>query len=308
MTGAHAIVIGEALVDVIRDAAGGIRRHAGGSPMNVAVGLGRLGIDTTLVTQLGDDDNGRMIVEHLRDSAVTIEDGSITVDPTSTATANLDASGAATYDFDLRWGIEVPVVGGADLIHTGSIGSILEPGAESVRSVFASADPSVLLSFDPNIRPAIMGDHDEVTRLVEDLAARCHVVKMSDEDAAWLYPQRSLDDIADQYIAGGTTLFAVTRGRDGCLIRTDAVEVVLPAPAVAVVDTVGAGDAFMSGLLYAILGSGLTGSVLTGRLDRAGVEHVAGIALRSAAITVARAGANPPRAGELPVEPVRSRD
>ena len=307
MAGARAIVIGEALVDVIRDATGGVRSHPGGSPMNVAVGLARLGMDTDLVTQLGDDDNGRMIVEHLRDSAVTLRAGSITVDPTSTATATLDASGAATYVFDLRWDIALPVVEGADLIHTGSIGSILEPGAESVRTVFASADPSTLLSFDPNIRPAIMGERDEVTRRVEDLAARCHVVKMSDEDAAWLYPNRTLDDIADQYIAGGTTLFAVTRGARGCLIRTEGVDVRLPAPPVAVVDTVGAGDAFMSGLLYAIFGSGLTGAVLTGGLDRADVERIAGIALRSAAITVARAGANPPRAGELDIEPVQDR-
>ena len=308
MTGAHAIVIGEALVDVIRDAAGGVRSHPGGSPMNVAVGLARLGIDTALVTQLGDDDNGRMIVEHLRDSAVTLQAGSLTVDPTSTATATLDASGAASYVFDLRWRISLPVVAGADLIHTGSIGSILEPGAESVRAIFASADPSVILSFDPNIRPAIMGDRDEVMRLVEELAARCHVVKMSDEDAAWLYPNRSLEEIAEKYIAGGTTLFAVTRGAHGCLIRTDAVDVRMPAPSVAVVDTVGAGDAFMSGLLYAIVGSGLTGAVLKGRLDRTDVEHIAGVALRSAAITVARAGANPPRAGELDVEPVQKRD
>ena len=298
---ARAIVIGEALVDIIRNAEGAKRSHPGGSPMNVAVGLARLGIATALVTQLGDDENGRMIVEHLRDSAVELKPGSIRDDPTSTATATLDATGAAIYDFDLRWSIGLPDVGGADLIHTGSIGSILEPGSASVRSVFASAGPSVLLSFDPNIRPAIMGEHDEVTRRVEELAAQCHVVKMSDEDAAWLYPGRSLDDIADQYIAAGTSLFAVTQGSNGCFVRTDAVDLRLPAPAVAVVDTVGAGDAFMSGLLGAILASGRAGAVVAGRLDKPDVDQIAGVALRSAAITVSRAGANPPRAEEFAV-------
>lgn len=305
MTNARATVIGEALVDVIRETGGGTRRHAGGSPMNVAVGLARLGIATTLVTQLGDDDNGGIIVEHLRDSAVNLQPGSITSDRTSSATATLDESGAANYDFDLDWNIATPVLEGTDLLHTGSIGSILEPGASVVRSAFASANPSVLLSFDPNIRPAIMGQRDEVTRQVESLAARCHVVKMSDEDASWLYPKRSLDNIADQYISLGATVFAVTRGPNGCLIRTDTVDVRLPAPGVAVVDTVGAGDAFMSGLLFAILNSGLAGSILKGRLDAVDVEHIGLIALRSAAITVARAGANPPRAEELGVTPVQ---
>jgi fructokinase len=299
MKQARAIVIGESLVDIIRDSSGGIRSHPGGSPMNVAVGLARLGIDTTLVTQFGADDNGRLLLDHLADSAVKLDPNSITAGPTSTATATLDATGAATYDFELHWSIAPPAVGGVELIHTGSIGAVVEPGASSVRAALELADRSALLSFDPNIRPRVMGGRAEVTRRVEGLAARCHVVKMSDEDAAWLYPGRSLDEIADQYVATGVSLFAVTRGADGCLMRTDAVSVRLPAPSVTVVDTVGAGDAFMSGLLAAILTSGRTTAVVQRQLAEMDVESFASLALRSAAITVSRAGANPPRAEEL---------
>ncbi len=293
------VVIGEALVDVILDAHGTRRAHPGGSPMNVAVGLARLGVDTSLVTQLGDDPNGRLIVDHLAESGVTLWPGSITTSPTSTSTATLDETGAARYEFDLRWSLPRLPAPDARAIHTGSIGALVEPGAASVRAVFASASRSTLLSFDPNIRPGIMGDHDVVVGRVEELARLSHVVKMSDEDAEWLYPGVAHENIARAFRELGVSVFTVTRGANGCSLHSGGIRLELPAPPVTVVDTVGAGDAFMSGLLFAITTTQALESALAGTISQAELAEIGAVALRSAAITVARAGASPPFAHEL---------
>jgi len=296
----RALVIGEALIDIVRRPGAEPVSHAGGSPMNVAYGLGRLGVPTTLVTQIGADPFGDIIAEHLRAAGVDLLPGSVTTGATSSATAILDTTGAATYDFDLRW--ELPPVAlpaPCTLIHTGSIAAILQPGGQAVLSAFTSAPAGTLLSYDPNVRPGIMGSRDDVVQAVEELSRAAHVVKMSDEDAAWLYPGRSLDQIARDYVAAGVALFAITRGGDGAMLRAGGATAELAAHPVTVIDTIGAGDSFMSGLLYAILVGERTEAILQNALSAADLGQLGQTALASAAITVSRAGANPPTVAEL---------
>ena len=296
----RALVIGEALIDVVRRPGAEPVSHAGGSPMNVAYGLGRLGVPTTLVTQIGTDPFGEIIAGHLRAAGVDLLPGSVTTTATSSATATLDATGAASYDFDLRWDLpELPLPTPCTLIHTGSIAATLQPGAVAVHRAFTTAPAGTLLSYDPNVRPGIMGNRDDVVRAVEELSAAAHLVKMSDEDAAWLYPGRSLDQIARDYVAAGVALFAVTRGGDGALLRAGGATTELAAHPVTVVDTIGAGDSFMSGLLYAILVGEATEAILQNELAAGDLGRLGQIALASAAITVSRAGANPPTVAEL---------
>lgn len=296
----RALVIGEALIDIVRRPGAEPVSHAGGSPMNVAYGLGRLGVPTTLVTQIGADPYGEIIARHLRAADVDLLPGSVTPGATSSATAILDATGAASYNFDLRWELP-PVVLPAPctLIHTGSIAAILQPGGQAVLNAFTSAPAGTLLSYDPNVRPGIMGHRDDVVRAVEDLSRAAHVVKMSDEDAAWLYPGRSLDAILREYVAAGVALVAITRGGDGALLRAGGVTTELTAHPVTVVDTIGAGDSFMSGLLYAILAGQATEAVLHNTVGADDLNRVGQTALASAALTVSRAGANPPTMAEL---------
>ncbi|WEO77244.1 carbohydrate kinase [Cryobacterium sp. SO2] len=296
----RALVIGEALIDIVRRPGAEPVSHAGGSPMNVAYGLGRLGVPTTLVTQIGADAFGEIIAGHLTAAGVDLLDGSVGGSATSSATATIDQAGAASYDFDLRWELPVrPLPTPCTLIHTGSIAAILQPGARAVHTAFTTAPAGTLLSYDPNVRPGIMGSRDDVVRAVEDLAAVAHVVKMSDEDAAWLYPGRGLDQIARDYVAAGVALFAITRGGDGALLRAGGATTELAAHPVTVVDTIGAGDSFMSGLLYAILVGDTTESILQNTLGAAALGLVGQTALASAAITVSRAGATPPTVAEL---------
>ncbi|BDZ52197.1 ribokinase [Frondihabitans sucicola] len=294
-----AFVVGEALIDIVVDGDSTVE-HPGGSPLNVAYGLSRLGVSTTLRAEIGQDPRGRALEEHLAAGGVVLDPASRSADRTSTAVATIQPDRHAEYEFDLSWapGPIVPPAGVA-LVHTGSIASVLRPGSDDVLRLFIASQESVLLSFDPNVRPGVTPARDEVLAAVDALAAVAHVVKMSDEDAAWLHPDLSLGAVVDRYLAAGAALVAITRGADGALVATSDDRLSLASLPVEVVDTIGAGDAFMSGLLFALLSRGLAGVVQSGALSRPDLEAVAATALASARVTVSRAGANPPTPSEL---------
>lgn len=291
--GPHALVIGEALVDVIDG-----RAFPGGSPLNVAVGLSRLGVPTTLAARLGDDEHGRLIADHLRASQVDFsspEPGAVT----SSAEVRLDDAGHASYDFRLDSTLPEATLTDISLVHTGSLGAVLAPGAAEVARAFA--DPGIRLrSYDPNIRPQLMQDHAATLLAVELLAGRSHIVKLSDEDAAWLYPGSSADWVLAHLLELGAALTVLTRGENGSLARAGEHSIVVPANRVAVVDTVGAGDSFMSGLLAATLTSPLAATLLAGETPSAQqIGSALEFATHAAGITASRAGANPPWTSEL---------
>lgn len=302
-TPATALVLGEALVDLLPgdDASPGGRALPGGSPMNVAVGLARLGHRSLLAARLADDELGRLVLAHLDESGVSLVEGALDGQRTSTAKATLDEHGSASYEFDLDFSLPTPSLDGVDVVHTGSIGAVVEPGAAVVRAAFAEARDrgGMLTSYDPNVRAAIMGERDVVRGRVEELVALSDVVKLSDEDAEWLYPNTTPSEVLSRFVDLGARLAVMTRGAHGALARTATREVSVQAPAVQVVDTVGAGDAFMSGLLHAVSSPSTRATILSGEADDRWVDAALATAARSAAVTVARAGANPPWPGEL---------
>lgn len=292
-------VVGEALIDIVVDGDTTVE-HSGGSPMNVAYGLGRLGVPTALRTQIGRDARGDHLVAHLAQAGVTLDPESVTDTPTSTAIARIQPDRHAEYEFEISWAPgRLEPLQDPEVIHTGSIASALQPGSDEVRRLFEESRETSLLSFDPNVRPGVTPSRDQVLATVDALAAVTHIVKMSDEDAAWLHPELSLDEVLDRYLAAGASLAAITRGADGCLIATASLRLALPSPAVDVVDTIGAGDAFMSGLLFAVVSGGHAAEVRRGDLGGDALHRIAGTALASARVTVSRAGANPPTLAEL---------
>ena len=296
-----ALVIGEALIDLVREVDGTVHSRPGGSPANVAVGLARLGVATELLSCLGADAHGDALREHLQLSGVTLRAGSATTDRTSTAEARIGADGAATYRFDINWNPGEIQLCPVRLIHTGSLATVVEPGAGAVESALAAAHPGTLISFDPNVRPSLGLPRDEVRRRVERIAGLAHLVKMSDEDLEWLYPAEPFSAIAARMHASGVHLFIVTRGAQGCTLSTARWTSEIPALPVTVADTIGAGDAFMSGLLYAILTADGDQAVRSGDLSQEVAEGWARTALHSAAITVSRHGAQPPYPADLGV-------
>ncbi|MEV8336907.1 carbohydrate kinase [Leucobacter sp. NPDC077196] len=289
----RALVFGEALVDVIDGTA-----FPGGSPLNVAVGLSRLGVATTLAARLGEDAHGAQIAEHLRASAVVFAQP-VAGAETSRAEVSLDASGQAQYRFVLDSELPAVPLEGVDLVHTGSLGAVLAPGSDTVARAFE--EPGARLrSYDPNIRPDLMKDHDATLGQVERLAARSHIVKLSDEDAAWLYPGYEPDRVLARFLSLGASLAVLTRGAAGCVARFAEDDLSVPAERITVVDTVGAGDSFMAALLAAVLDGPLAPALLADRPPVAGdVEHALKFAARAAGVTSSRAGANPPWTREL---------
>lgn len=298
-----ALVVGEALVDEVRAADGSVAAHPGGSPANVAIGLGRLGRDVELLTWLGADDYGTLVADHVTASGVRLAPGSTDAAATSVATAVLDATGAATYQFDLAWQLPVGAAPpGAVVAHTGSIAAVLEPGASRVEEILRAARDTATITYDPNARPSLMGAPADALAKVEAMLALSDVVKVSDEDIEWL-TGHAPEAVAPLWLERGPKLIVVTRGGEGATAWTgDGRRVDVAAPRVVVADTVGAGDSFMGGLIDGLWSAGLLGAAQRehlGAIPTEVVEQILTRCARIAAITVSRAGANPPTLAEL---------
>jgi fructokinase len=304
---APVLVIGEALVDIVKPAKprngnGKAKAIPGGFAANVAVGLARLGVPTELVARFGTDPYGDLLGAHLFGNGVQLAPG--TIDPafrTSTATASLDAAGVATYKFDMTWDPpQLSLTRGCPAIHTGSIAMMLEPGATAVREFLKSmADQPVTVTLDPNARPAITPDPVVAWAAVRELAAYADLVKLSDEDCAFFRPGVPIEDIvAELLTAERTQCVVITRGGDGALGIGRDVRVEVPAPPIEVVDTVGAGDSLMAALITGLLNRGLLGERRLSGLTTEELHDVVDYAVKAAAITCTRQGADPPTAAE----------
>jgi fructokinase len=301
-------VVGESLVDVVaRAGQDGLTVHPGGSPANVAVALSRLGQRTALVTQLGADDYGGLVRAHLARNGVEVILAGTGNQPTSRALARLDAHGAATYEFDLSWEVDgLRLAPGSTALHFGSLGVTLAPGGQRVLELAEATcrQGGVVTSYDPNARPSVTPDHRAVAALADRAAACAHIVKMSDEDLAFLCPGSTPAQLAARYLAAGraTRLLVVTAGAGGAVVAARDIWFSVPAVPVTVVDTVGAGDTFSAALLAGLDRAGLlTPAALATRLGREpGLLRAAvGQALAAAALTCTRPGADPPAADEL---------
>lgn len=300
------LVIGEALIDIVERPDAERSEHVGGSPANVAVGLSRLGQDVSLLTSFGNDARGDLIAAHLEASAVTVVDGSRHEGPTSTALARLDGSGAADYTFDIDWVLPaIAAIEAPQAVHTGSIAAFLEPGATTVVETLQRFAPAATISFDPNIRPSLIGSADDARTQVERLVAMSQVVKVSDEDLDWLYPREDPQESARRWLTLGPAVVFVTLGPEGSFGMSAAGAAAIPAKPVVVVDTVGAGDAYMAGLIDGLSREGLLGIDSAGALraiDSGALTRVGEHASTVSRITVSRAGAQPPTRVEVLAE------
>lgn len=291
------LVVGEALIDIVAGDDGADRELVGGSPANVAVGLARQGHATRLLTRIGRDERGRRIATQIEESGARVDERSFTDAPTSTARARLRPDGSAEYEFAIDWA--VPAADARDLagvraVHTGSIALFLEPGGTAVLDTLrAAAAAGAIVSVDPNIRPALVGDHAGALARFGEAVASADLVKLSDEDARWLYPDLDDEEVLTRIAELGPALVLITRGGEGLLAR-GAHGVVAAAPyVVTVADTIGAGDAAMASLVSSVLDDP---RVLP---EAYALETVLRRAAVMAGITVSRAGANPPTRAEV---------
>ena len=298
-----ALVIGEALVDIVRRPDGSVVEYAGGSPANVSIALARLGRDTTLATSLAHDRLGDLVRTTLAASGVRLRPMR-SAERTSSAMATIGDDGAASYVFDLSWDIDLPKPDEQPLVvHTGSIGAVLDPGGVAVLALLEELRAGSTVTYDLNVRPAVMRPRDELVKQVEALVGAADVVKASDEDLEYLYPGSTSVDAAANLLSLGPAAVLVTTGGGGAVAVLQSRTVSVAARPATVADTIGAGDTFMAGTIDALWALGLLGAdtreALRSATDdtwRAVLDHAAA----AAAVTVSRPGADPPWRAELP--------
>lgn len=309
------VVVGENVMDLLptRHGADVLRAVPGGGPANTAVAAARLGVPTRLLARIGSDAFGGIIRERLLSEGLDPRGLVDAEEPSALALATLNPDGSARYDFrmddaaDWRWRPdELPAQLDPEVtaLHAASIALFREPGATRVEAMLRRehARGKVTVTLDPNIRHDVIGGPDTARSLVFRHAAQAHVLKASDEDLEFLYPNLSPARAARAIAALGPVLVVVTRGAEGALALLHEIEITVPAPKADVVDTVGAGDSFMGALLCWLDRADRLGGDPRARLsgiEPTDVEEMLSFAARAAAHTVTREGADPPTAVEL---------
>ncbi len=291
---------GEVLIDLIPDAAGGERNPiVGGGPANTAKALAKLGLDSYFIDGISTDEYGQMCRKELLADGVKLDFAPTLEQPTALAVVTLDSSGSASYEFKLdqtatfafnkSW-LPDPSNPPA-VLHVGTLGTLIEPGATALYAWAQEVKAPIV--YDPNIRTSVVGDRDRYLSSVIKWAALAKVVKLSEDDSQWLFPEKSFGEVAKTFLAMGVELVVFTLGAEGLIGFTDRSEVRVPGVKVEVSDTVGAGDTVGAVLVEAIVAFGIhniQGEQLESTLKRAA---------QAAAITCSRAGANPPSKAEL---------
>jgi fructokinase len=297
----HVWVVGEVLIDLIPDA----DQHlavVGGGPANTAKALAKLGVKTYFIDGISTDKHGQMAKAELRSANVLLDYAQYSNRPTCTAKVTLSKSGSASYefvikdtatfDFSASW-LPDPQNIKPSLLHIGTLATVIEPGASVLFNWAQSVATVAPIVFDPNIRPAVLGDRDEYAKKVEKWVAISSAVKVSDEDLNWLYPGKAIVEIVKNWLEVGVQIVMVTLGDKGITAYRENEEISVDVVKVVVADTVGAGDTVGAVLVEAIVKNGLdrlSGEVLKSMLNRA---------VKAAAITVSRTGANPPSNEEI---------
>jgi fructokinase len=299
------VVGGEALVDLVPHAAGELRAHAGGGPYNTARTLGRLEQDVHYLGCLSDDGFGARLRAQLVEDAVKLDTAVPTPLPTTLALAELDERGAATYRFYTQ-GTSAPALEPeaalaalperVDMLHVGTLGLVMEPTAMALQAVVEAVADHALIMVDPNCRPTFIGDRDTYRRSLAATLRYAHVVKVSNDDLEYLEPGAEPVDAARSLLEDGPRVALLTLGAEGAMIVTADTTETVPAPAIEVVDTIGAGDAFGGGFLAWWRLRGLDRDALG---DADAVRAATTFACVVAARTCERAGASPPRLSDL---------
>jgi fructokinase len=300
------LVGGEALYDlVLEDSTEDLRGHPGGGPFNTARTVGRLGQPVAYLGRLSTDRFGQRLEAMLADDGVALDAVVRTDEPTTLALAEVDHDGVARYRFYERGtaapGLTVEAAlsslpGDVDILHVGTLGLALEPMATALEAVVERLAGSALVAVDPNCRPWVVDDRDAYRERIHRVLSHAHLVKVSEEDVAFLEPDRSAVEAVRALLEHGPNVGLLTRGPNGALVVTRTAEVAVPAPRAKVVDTIGAGDAFGGGFLAWWSERGLGRDEL-GQIDL--VVEATEFACLVAARTCSRPGASPPWRHEL---------
>jgi fructokinase len=301
---------GEALIDMLpRETTlgeKGFAPYAGGAIFNTAIALGRLGIQTSFFTGLADDMLGEILCDTLKASNVDFSLCAIAQRPSTLAFVKL-VNGQATYAFydegtagRMITTDDLPVLGDdCEALHFGAISLIPEPCGSTYEALLKREHDKRVISLDPNIRPGFIKDKQAHMARIKRMAAKSDILKFSDEDLEWFGMDGSHDDLAAHWLQHGAKLVVITKGAEGATGYTSQRKVTVPSQRVTVVDTVGAGDTFDAGVLASLKMDGLLTKAQVTSLDEKALQNALSLGAKAAAVTVSRAGANPPWAKEI---------
>ena len=301
---------GEALIDMLprelKSGGTGFAPHSGGSVFNTAIALGRLGAEVGFLSGVSTDMFGEQLIDSLKDSNVDSSLCRRSNRPTTLAFVKLTGGEADYAFFDENSAgrmfseSDLPALGAAiDALHFGAISLIAEPCGSAYEALMRRQHASRVISLDPNIRPGFITDRQAHLARMQRMIAMSDIVKLSDADLAWFDDSRAFDDQARDWLGQGAKLIVLTRGIKGAAAMTQDTMVEAPAVPVDIVDSVGAGDTFNAGFLAALERGGYLAKDRLGSLDAKALEDILSFAAKAAAVTVSRAGADPPWAHEL---------
>lgn len=305
------VVCGEALMDVFTGSptATGLALDAriGGSPLNVAMGLARLGQPAAFMGGIGRGALGQRLLRALRDEGVDTACVAELDAPTTLSLVGLDAAGVPDYHFygDGAADRLLPLAAlerlpaATQAVHLGSYAMVVEPVAATQRALVERVQGRALVSYDPNVRLNVEPDLQRWRDTLAWMAPRTTLLKVSEEDLGLLFPGTPPAELAAGWLAQGVALVVVTRGGDGVQAWTAQHALALPAERVAVIDTVGAGDTYQAALLTALAERGLLAPAALRGIGADALREVLHFAARAAAITCSRRGADLPRRHEL---------
>ncbi|MEZ5872744.1 MAG: carbohydrate kinase [Nitratireductor sp.] len=304
------ICCGEALIDMLPrelpDGSPVFMPVAGGAVFNTAIALGRLGEETGFFSGVSTDVLGQTLIRALEASKVDHSPCSRSARPTTLAFVTLK-DGHAEYAFydEMTAGRmldpkALPSIAPNVLaMHFGAISLISEPCGSAYEALALREARNRVISLDPNIRPGFVSDERAYRARLDRMLKVADIIKVSDDDLAWLSPGQDFASWAGTWLSASASIVVLTRGGEGAIALTRAGEVHASAVATTVVDTVGAGDTFNAGLLAGIRRAGALSREGLASLSHDALHEALNLAARAAAVTVSRAGANPPWADEI---------
>jgi fructokinase len=300
------VVGGEALVDLVDDN-GWPRPVAGGGPFNTAIAFGRLGVPVGFLGSVSHDANGQMLAERLVDAGVDMSLVRRSDAPTASARVHQQRDGGNEYSFEVR-GTSLADLSPRDLptlpeeawaLHVGTLALALDPPAAAYEELVHREAGRRRIILDPNVRPAIFGDVDAYRRRFERLVRLADIVKLSEDDAAWIYPRLRLEEVIDVIFGFGPRVVAVTRGENGAVAASGDAFVDVPGIPVAVVDTIGAGDTFGAAFIADLVEDGALGPEASRPILKPALARAVAYAVAASAITCMRTGAVPPSRDDI---------
>jgi fructokinase len=290
------LVCGEALIDAIENADGTQRMMPGGGPFNTARALARLGVPTAFLGHLSNDEQGRRLEELLAADGANLALATYGSEPTTVAVAEIDGAGTSAPNLTSAM-IPDQLAPDITAIHVGTLGLVLEPMASTLTELVRREGGKRMVMIDPNVRPALLTDELGYRNRLDQLIARCTIVKASETDFGWLYPELGYEAAAGRILKSGARLVIVTLGPRGAYATTYDFHVSVEAPPVEVVDTIGAGDAFSAAFLAWLYDHHRLQTDIT--LEPQELRSALEFACLAASLTCARAGAEPPTRAEL---------